>query len=196
MAGVMHALKPINTLNRPGQAERPGREREMPSMSQTESRLPEIIADDIAINRKFLGAMIEADSHSTLEAANGIEALQILNSEEVDVVSDVPMPHMDGFWLCDEIRTKEHLPDPAGCRSSTYSSPSHEKLAFDPGAGKYLSQPSSAGAVLTALREAVATQQTLPQPARCSKSRRSRNTAIGSRRSWKTRPSNSKSGLG
>src|SRR5580658_3616122 len=103
-------------------------------MSQTESRLHEIIADSIAINREFLGAMIEADGHTALEAANGIEALQILNSEKVDaVVSDIPMPHVDGYRLCD-------------------------------GAGKYLSQPSSAGTILTALHEAVATPPTVPRP--------------------------------
>jgi PAS domain S-box-containing protein len=103
-------------------------------MSQTESRLDEIIADSIAINRKSLGAMIEADGHTALEAANGIEALQIINFEKVDaVVSDIPMPHVDGYRLSD-------------------------------GAGKYLSQPSSAGTILTALHEAVATQRSVLQP--------------------------------
>ena len=138
-------------------------------MSQTESRLHEIIADSIAINRKFLGAMIEADGHTALEAANGIEALQVLNSEKVDAaVSDIPTAHMDGYRLCD-------------------------------GTGKYLSQPSSAGTILTALSEAVATQPTVPQPTampqiEALEALKEYSDRLATR--LEERPSNSKSGLG
>ena len=44
---------------------------------------------------------LEAEGHDVLEAADGVEALQILARERVDaVVSDILMPIMDGFRLC------------------------------------------------------------------------------------------------
>jgi CheY-like chemotaxis protein len=38
-----------------------------------------VIVDDIAINRELLRETFEADGHTTLEAADGVEALQMLN---------------------------------------------------------------------------------------------------------------------
>ena len=96
-----------------------------------------LIADDIALNRKLLRAMHEAEGHTTLEAADGIEALQILAHDKMDaVVSDILMPRMDGYRLCHEIRTNERLRDlPIVIYTSTYTSVSDEKLALDLGAG-------------------------------------------------------------
>jgi CheY-like chemotaxis protein len=69
-----------------------------------------LIVDDIATNRKLLRVTLEAEGHTTLEAADGVEALQILARETVDaVISDILMPNMDGFRLCHEIRKSERL---------------------------------------------------------------------------------------
>lgn len=44
------------------------------------------------------------------EAANGVEALDKLREAEVDVVfTDIVMPQMDGFELCQEIRADPKL---------------------------------------------------------------------------------------
>src|SRR5579872_1850607 len=115
-----------------------------------------LIADDIALNRKLLRAMLEAEGHTTLEAADGIEALQILAHDKMDaVVSDILMPRMDGYRLCHEIRTNERLRDlPIVIYTSTYNSASDEKLAFSLGADKYLKKPARVEAILAALHEA------------------------------------------
>jgi CheY-like chemotaxis protein len=69
-----------------------------------------LIVDDIATNRKLLRVTLEAEGYNTLEAADGVEALQILARETVDaVISDFLMPNMDGFRLCHEIRKSERL---------------------------------------------------------------------------------------
>src|ERR1700733_12678925 len=95
-----------------------------------------LIVDDIASNRKLLLVSFEAEGHSTLEAADGGEALQILAYETVDaVLSDILMPRMDGYRLCHEIRTNEHLHDlPIVIYTATYTSLSDEKLALSIGA--------------------------------------------------------------
>src|ERR1700692_793181 len=116
-----------------------------------------LIVDDIASNRKVLRVTFEAHGHSTLEAADGMEALQTLAREKVDaVISDILMPRMDGYRLCHEIRANEHLRDlPIVIYTSTYLEPNDEKLALSLGADKYLKKPSPAATILAALEEAI-----------------------------------------
>ena len=128
-----------------------------------------LIVDDIATNRKLLRVTLEAEGHNMLEAADGVEALQILARETVDaVISDILMPNMDGFRLCHEIRKSERLHAlPFIIYTSTYTSPGDMKLAQTIGADKYLMKPAPSEAVLDALREVMekkAGQPVLPAP--------------------------------
>ena len=69
-----------------------------------------LTVDDNATNRKLLRVTLEAEGHTTLEAADGVEALQILNREKVDaIISDILMPNMDGFRFCHELRHADNL---------------------------------------------------------------------------------------
>jgi CheY-like chemotaxis protein len=125
-----------------------------------------VIVDDIATNRELLRERFEAAGHTTFEAADGIEALQILTREKVDaVVSDILMPRMDGYRLCYEIRTNDRLRDlPIVIYTSTYNSPSDEKLAINLGADKYLQKPAPFETILIAVHEAITMQHTTPRP--------------------------------
>src|ERR1017187_3028081 len=125
-----------------------------------------LIVDDIATNRKILRVMLEAEGHTTLEAADGVEALQILARATVDaVISDILMPNMDGFRLCHEIRKSERLHAlPFIVYTSTYTSPEDMKLAETVGADKYLTKPAPTAAVLAALREVMDKPSALPVP--------------------------------
>ena len=97
-----------------------------------------LIVDDIVTNRKLLRVTLEAEGHATIEAADGVEALQILARENVDaVISDILMPNMDGFRLCHEIRKSERFHAlPFIIYTSTYTSPGDVKLAQTVGADK------------------------------------------------------------
>lgn len=125
-----------------------------------------LIVDDIATNRKLLRVTLEAEGHNPLEAADGTEALQILDREKVDaVISDILMPNMDGFRLCHEIRKSERFHAlPFIIYTSTYTSPGDVKLAQTVGADKYLTKPAPTADVLTALREVLAKQVVRPVP--------------------------------
>jgi CheY-like chemotaxis protein len=124
------------------------------------------IVDDNATNRELLRERFEVLGHSTFEAADGVEALQILAREKVDaVVSDILMPRMDGYRLCHEIRTNGRLRDlPIVIYTSTYNSPSDKKLALSLGADKYLQKPAPFETILIALHEAIAMQHTRALP--------------------------------
>ena len=125
-----------------------------------------LIVDDIATNRKLLRVTLEAEGHNTLEAADGVEALQILARETVDaVISDILMPNMDGFRLCHALRKSERLHAlPFIIYTSTYTSPGDVKLAQTVGADKYLTKPAPTADVLNALREVMEKKAAHPVP--------------------------------
>jgi CheY-like chemotaxis protein len=115
-----------------------------------------LIVDDIATNRKLLRVTLEAEGHTTLEAADGVEALAVLAREQkIDaVISDILMPNMDGFRLCHEVRRSEqHRALPFIVYTSTYNSPDDTKLAQIVGADRYIMKPAPVAVVLQALHE-------------------------------------------
>jgi len=128
------------------------------------SPLTVLIVDDLPINLKLLRAQLEAEGQKVLEAVNGAEALTLLDREKVDViVSDVLMPVMDGYRLCWEVRRSErHRHLPFVVYTSTYVSPSDEKLSLDLGADRYLRKPSSIDVIMRTIREALAAPRRQP----------------------------------
>ena len=73
-----------------------------------------LAVDDTETNRKLLHTTLEAEGHPVLEAANGLDALAVLEREPVDaIISDILMPQMDRYQLCHELRRSErfkHIP--------------------------------------------------------------------------------------
>jgi signal transduction histidine kinase len=98
-----------------------------------------------------------------MQAADGVEALSVLKHEKVDtIISDILMPRMDGYRFCYEVRASEclcHLP--FIFYTSSYTSPSDEKLALEMGADKFLTKPAPTSEIIQALRE-VSTGQRRP----------------------------------
>jgi PAS domain S-box-containing protein len=130
-----------------------------------------LIVDDHANNRKLLRAQLEAEGQNVLEAADGVEALQVLEREPVDaVISDILMPNMDGFRLCLEVRKQPKFNAMTFIfYTSTYDSPTDRELAQTVGADCYIVKPAPVTTILEALREA-AQQGTMRRSARELKS--------------------------
>lgn len=112
-----------------------------------------LIVDDQPINQKLLHATLEAEGHTVAEATNGVEALELLESQHTDaVISDILMPRMDGYRLCSEVRKRrefKHLPFIH--YTATYISPSDEKLSSDLGADVFLRKPAPAEEIIRTL---------------------------------------------
>ena len=70
------------------------------------SRAPRIlVADDDAGSRVLLRAILTAQGHDVVEAADGVTALERVADGGIDLVLlDVMMPRMDGFEVCRRIR--------------------------------------------------------------------------------------------
>src|ERR1700737_1582330 len=117
-----------------------------------------LIADDSPANLKLLRAGLESEGHQVVAAANGVEAVAILERESVDaVITDILMPSMDGFRLCSEIRnsTRSYRDIPVVLYTATYDSPSDRVLAETVGADGYILKPAPAAALIDAVQEAL-----------------------------------------
>jgi len=80
-----------------------------------------------------------------VEACNGVEAIQTLDRERVDIVfTDLVMPEMDGFELCEEIRRRPDIRDLPIVVISTHRDAPYVLQALQSGADDYLTKPFTA----------------------------------------------------
>jgi two-component system OmpR family response regulator len=70
-----------------------------------------LIVDDDAHIRELVRVFLREDGFEVFEAADGLEALSLLDSMKVDLaIIDVMMPRMDGWQLCEEIKAGFDIP--------------------------------------------------------------------------------------
>ncbi|HEX9785180.1 MAG TPA: response regulator [Opitutaceae bacterium] len=108
-----------------------------------------LVVDDTPVNRKLLRFTLEAENMTVLEAADGVEAMEILRRGRVDaVISDILMPRMDGYRLCREVRAGRELKGlPFVFHTATYTSASDEKFALQLGANAFIRKPAHAAVI-------------------------------------------------
>jgi DNA-binding response OmpR family regulator len=70
-----------------------------------------LVVDDEKEIRDLVEIYLVNEGYKVLKASNGLEALKILNDNEVDlVILDVMMPKMDGIEVCMRIRKSKNMP--------------------------------------------------------------------------------------
>lgn len=70
-----------------------------------------LLVDDEKEIVELLEIYLKNDGYRILKAYNGIEALRLLESQEVDlIILDIMMPRMDGIQACLKIREKLNMP--------------------------------------------------------------------------------------
>jgi len=74
-----------------------------------------LLVDDSSTMRKIIGRSLRQagiDFDNIFEASDGVEALEVLEKEQVDIVlSDINMPNMDGITFLKEKSTRESIKD-------------------------------------------------------------------------------------
>jgi PAS domain S-box-containing protein len=113
-----------------------------------------LIVDDNDADRELTRAVLNAEGHAMLEASDGLEALEILEREEVSVIiSDVFMPRMDGYRFCHEVRANERFRHLPFILISGYTSPHEEKRALEVGADQLTIKTGTPSELIQAVHE-------------------------------------------
>ena len=119
-------------------------QRENPSRSdasaQSATRARLLVVDDDSGVRHLVSSLLKRSSYDTDLAANGSEALHLLNRSPYDlVITDLKMPRMNGITLLREIR--ERWPDTDAIMFSGHGSIESAVEAIKLGAYDYVTKP-------------------------------------------------------
>lgn len=115
-----------------------------------------LIVDDEPMIRRVLRRTLESAEYQVLEAANGVEAFEVLDetSQRVSVVlSDITMPRMDGLALVDRLGST-HPALPVILASGVHRRDTIPALVADRITG-FLEKPYSRLTVLAVLAAAI-----------------------------------------
>ena len=111
---LMDTIMGVLASQSEGRKARPRKEATRPSPGGR--RLRVLVAEDNAVNQQVAAGMLERAGHEAVVAANGREALALLEKGAFDLVlMDVQMPELDGLETTEAIREREratggHLP--------------------------------------------------------------------------------------
>ena len=111
-----------------------------------------LIAEDDPASRELLTQLVEVLGHETQAVADGAAAWRIAESAPPDLIlSDVSMPHMDGFELCRLLKgnpTTRLVP----VILITGIGEEHKQAGIEAGADDFLSKPFSLGELRARMR--------------------------------------------
>ena len=102
-----------------------------------------LIVDDQQQNLYLMKTLLGGHGYQVLQAANGVEALALARIDPPDVIiSDILMPVMDGFSLCQEWMKDEGLRNiPFVFYTATYTDSKDKELALGLGAARFIVKP-------------------------------------------------------
>lgn len=107
-----------------------------------------LIVDDSSVMRKIVERALRQAGLSlanVFEAASGVEALDILREQRVDLIlSDINMPNMDGLEFLRQLRAQDLAPDVPVVMITTEGSEDHVREAIVAGAQGYIRKPFTA----------------------------------------------------
>lgn len=105
-----------------------------------------LVVDDERPLRDFVRRNLEVRGYKVLTASNGLEALAIFKSENIQlVIMDIMMPHLDGLETTRRIRQESHVPI---IILTAMGEEADKVRAFDLGADDYLTKPFGVGELL------------------------------------------------
>ncbi|HEY9011630.1 MAG TPA: response regulator, partial [Devosia sp.] len=101
-----------------------------------------LIVDDIPTNVRLLEARLTAEYFEVVTASSGREALAICDEQDIDIVLlDVMMPEMDGFEVCQRLKSDEHTAHIPVLMITALDQPSDRVRGLEVGADDFLTKP-------------------------------------------------------
>jgi two-component system KDP operon response regulator KdpE len=120
-----------------------------------------LVVDDEPQITRVLRTLLSSHGYSLKTAADGREALQVMNLWPPDLlITDLRMPKMDGLELCRELRSKSQIPIIV---LSVRGEEPAKIEALDAGADDYVTKPFSPNELLARVRAALR-RSLMPQP--------------------------------
>ncbi len=100
-----------------------------------------VVDDDTAI-RRGLSFLLAKEGHSTLEAADGIQALALVRSQRPDLILlDMMMPHISGIEVCRSIKSADETRLIPVVMITAVNNPDDKIAAIEAGADDFLNKP-------------------------------------------------------
>ena len=101
-----------------------------------------MIVDDVETNRIILKAIVEDMGYKTVEAGNGLKALEVLSEYSPHLILlDISMPEMDGYELCRILKSRSETRDIPIIFISAYDEPEDIVKGFSLGGEDYITKP-------------------------------------------------------
>ena len=100
-----------------------------------------LIVDDEPLIREVIKEYCALENYEVLEAENGIEALEKIKTNDIDIiVLDIMMPKLDGFSTLKEIKQIKNIPV---ILLSARKEEFDKLMGFDLGSDDYMTKPFS-----------------------------------------------------
>jgi len=123
-----------------------------------------LMAEDSPSQAERLRFFLEENKFRVLQAANGKEALAILEKQQPSlVISDVVMPEMDGYELCKNIKSRERAQELPVILLTSLTDPSDVLEGLECGADAFLVKPFQEEPLLKAIEQALNIHKQAPQ---------------------------------
>src|SRR5476651_738621 len=127
-----------------------------------------LVADDLDINRKLLRTLLTAEGYDVIEASNGIDAFNILQTATGPIVGliDWEMPEMEGIEVCQQTRALQSTPPLYLILVTVRDSKQDIVAGLQAGANDYITKPFDKTELMARVRigtQMVQLQQSLTQ---------------------------------
>jgi CheY-like chemotaxis protein len=113
-----------------------------------------LIVEDYPVTQRVLSLTLRNNGHDTLVAANGIEALEVLDGTPVDLaLVDIAMPEMDGIELLRHLRDDSRYQGLPVIMLTASGQDDDRTVALSAGANGFLTKPASSRELIDAVTQ-------------------------------------------
>ena len=117
------------------------------------AKLKILIVDDEPVNLQILANHLSVERYQVLQAINGDEALELARKEKPDLVLlDVMMPRMNGYEVCEAIRSDYPAAETPVIMLTARNQVSDLVQGLDAGANDYIAKPFNKDELLARIR--------------------------------------------
>jgi len=121
-----------------------------------------LVVDDEDMTRQMIVMLLTMDGHQSVEAENGVEALEQVAKHHPDaIILDVMMPEMDGITMCKKLRANPATASIPVLMLSGRSQINAEQEGLEAGANAYMKKPMDPNEMLVILKKIMMQSSTI-----------------------------------